>query len=118
MSPFREVPGLTLSMVVDELEEIMIKEGETYSISGDNQSYFYFIYEGLVDYYRKGRVAFKFNKASFIGELFEDEGAMNSNLLRAESDSVLWRIEKDKFYGLLSDNTSFAQSVIDELKVA
>jgi len=118
MIPFNEVPGFTLSMVVDEMEEVMLEKGETYSTSGENRNQFYIIYTGLVSYYRKGKIAFKFKKNSFIGELFEDDEAINSNLLRAEEDSVLWKIGKDKFYGLLSDDIEFAQKVIEQLKVA
>ncbi len=118
MMPFNQVPGLTLSMVVDEMEEIMLKKGETYSTSGANQNYFFIIYKGLVSYYRKGKVAFRIKQNNFIGELFEDLEAINSNLLKAEEDTVFWKIEKDKFYGLLSDDIVFAQKVIDQLKVA
>ncbi len=118
MKPFSTVHGLILSMIVDEMEEVKLLKGATYSIEGEYGENFFCIYTGLVSYYRKGKIAKKFNKAQFIGELFEDEDAINSNLLLAEVDTVLWRIGKDKFYGLMSDDIGFAQKVIDQLKVA
>ena len=76
------------------------------------------IYTGRVSYYRKGKVVFEFKKGSFIGELFKDDKDMNSNLLKVDEDCVLWKIGKDKFYGLLSDDVLFAQKVLEQLKVA
>jgi len=59
-----------------------------------------------------------FSEGEFIGEIFEDEDVFGSNVLMAEEESVLWKIEKEKFYALLSDNSAFAKQVIDHLEVA
>ena len=63
----------------------------------------------------------KYKEGEFIGELLEDEideNSFNSNLLVGKQDTVLWKIEKDRFYSLLSDNVEFARKIIDQLQVA
>ena len=59
-----------------------------------------------------------------MGELYDEGDATDSgaffgtNTFVGEEDSVLWKIDKDRFYSLLSDDIEFARHVIEQLQVA
>jgi len=112
---FSEVPGRILANIVDEMEEIQVTEGSSFTLSGANDEDFYIIYEGEANYYSKGRKIKEMKRGYFIGELLADGEGMHSNLLISHTDCTLLKIGKDKFYEQLSDNFTFANQVIGYL---
>ena len=68
--------------------------------------------------YQKGKIVQSYEAGDFIGELIEGESNFNSNMLISEENAILWKMNKDRFYGLLSDNINIARKVVDHLKVA
>ena len=124
MNMFGNVSGLTLSMLIDDMEEVKINKDDTFLISGQNGQSFYTLYKGKINYFRGGEIVSTFEESDFIGELYDegdtiDSGAFfGTNTFAGQEDSVLWKIDKDRFYSLLSDNIEFARLVIEQLKVA
>ncbi len=124
MNMFGNISGLTLSMLVDDMEEVKLNKGDTYLISGQNSLSFYTLFKGKINYYRGGEIVSVFDESDFMGELYDegdhtDSGAFfGTNTFVGEEDCVLWKIDKDRFYSLLSDDIEFARHVIEQLRVA
>jgi len=112
---FSKVPGRILASVVDAMEEIIIKEGDSFALDSIYGNSFYVVFEGELDYFEEGSIKRKIEKGEFVGELLDDEYMSQSNIFQATKDSTILVIQKDKFYGLLSDNYVFAQSVMQYL---
>jgi hypothetical protein len=122
MDMFLEVPFLVLADLADIIEEIFIDKGSSYSISDFEADNFYILFRGSLNHYRKGSIVQAYQTGEFIGDLFEEEeeggGEFNSNALISEENTIVWQMNKDLFYGLLSDNIAVARKIIDHLKVA
>ena len=118
MEMFIEVPHLILSELVEIMDEIFIEEGNSYSITDEGKYNFYILYKGRLNNYQKGKIVQSYDSGDFIGELIEGETDFNSNMLISEENAILWKMNKDRFYGLLSDNINIARKVVDHLKVA
>lgn len=124
MNLFGNISGLTLSMLVDDMEEVKINKGDTFLISGQNGLSFYTLHKGKINYFRGGEIVSTFDEGDFMGELYDEGDATDSgaffgtNTFVGKEDSVLWKIDKDRFYSLLSDDIEFARHVIEQLQVA
>ncbi len=115
LSIFSEVPGRILAGLVDIMDEVFIKEGDTFSMSQQATNEFLIIFQGEANLFRKGSLERTITDSEFLGELLEDGMQINTNLLVAVTDTVLFKIEKDKFYELLSDDFMFASNVVEYL---
>ena len=113
---FSSISGLTLSSLVNLIREVNLLEGETYSLETKDSSFF-IVYSGSLNYFRQGSLQMTLNTGDFLGEIVEDESLMNSNLLIAQENSVLFELNKDEFYEILSDNTVFAKQMVEFLNV-
>ncbi|MEN8250669.1 MAG: HEAT repeat domain-containing protein, partial [Bacteroidota bacterium] len=112
MEAFRDVTGLLLSYVADDMQTKLLNEGETMALAGDMTSYFIIIRSGKVNHYEDGAMIRTMESKDFIGERLENQQVEGSGQLVALEDARLMLINKDRYYELLSDNLSFAQSVI------
>lgn len=113
MDAFSEVSGLAIAGVVDIIEVIEIEEGDMLSIDEQYNDNFYIVYDGSINIYENGKISGGTQKGEFIGELMKSVNYMKSNLIIAVERTVLFKINKDSFYELLSDNVKLAQKIIE-----
>jgi HEAT repeat protein len=120
MEMFQDVPFLVLSDLADIIEEIFIDKESSFSLAGLENNNFYVLFKGQLDHYRKGNIIQAYKAGDFIGEFFEEEeqDEFNSNALVSEENAIIWKMNKDRFFSLLSDNIDVARKVVDHLKVA
>ncbi|WP_343030522.1 cyclic nucleotide-binding domain-containing protein, partial [Fulvivirga aurantia] len=71
------------------------------------------VYEGLINIYENGKVTGGTKKGEFIGELMQSANFTKSNLIIAVESTVLFKINKDNFYELLSDNMKLAKKIVE-----
>ena len=113
LDAFREIRGLTLADVVDIVDVIQVKQDEYLSINAEMQESFFLVYDGTVEVYQNGDILESSSKGEFIGELMVSQRALHANNVKAVNDTVLFKIPKDPFYELLSDNVQLAQKIVE-----
>ena len=110
---FKDVPGITLSLLSDIAEEIHLKNQDTLILDEKLNNNFYIIVSGKVDLYQAGNLVSNFVAGQFIGEMIASPTFVNSNLIVAKSRVVVLRLNKDQFYELVSDNVKLADNVLE-----
>jgi hypothetical protein len=110
---FKDVPGITLSLLSDIAEEIHLKSQDTLILDEKLNNNFYIIVSGKVDLYQAGNLVSNFVAGQFIGEMIASPTFVNSNLIVAKSRVVVLRLNKDQFYELVSDNVKLADNVLE-----
>jgi hypothetical protein len=110
---FENVPGLTLSQLADISEEIRMREKDTLTLDEKLNNHFYVIVSGVVDFFQRGKKVSVFTAEQFIGEMLAAPSFVNTNIIIAQSDTVILRFNKDQFYELLSDNVNLADKVLE-----
>lgn len=113
MDAFSDVSGLSTARVVDIIDLLVLEEGEMLSIDEHYNDNFYIVYEGSINIYENGKVSGGTKKGEFIGELMKSSNYMKSNLIIAVEPTVLFKLNKDSFYELLSDNVKLAQKIVE-----
>ena len=112
MDVFSEVTGLLLSYLADDITTKILSEGETLNLHKEMAKYFIIIRSGRANYYHNGELQRSLGAKKFVGEQIDYEEDKATNIILALDDTHLLLINKDRYYELLSDNLSFAQSVI------
>lgn len=110
---FKDVPGITLSLLSDIAEEIHLKSQDTLILDEKLNNNFYIIVAGKVDFYQAGNLVSNFGAGQFIGEMVASPAFVNSNLIVAKSQVVVLKLNKDQFYELVSDNVKLADNVLE-----
>ena len=110
---FENIPGITLSYLSDISEEIRMKAQQTVVLDERSNSSFFVLVAGSIDFYQRGQLVSQFTEGQFIGEMLGLPNFVNTNLLIAQSDVVILRLNKDQFYELLSDNVRLADKIIE-----
>jgi hypothetical protein len=110
---FENIPGISLSFIADISRELRLKKDEQISIDEKLNNDFFIVYSGSARYYSKGNHQNDFIAGQFIGEVLAPVGFVNSNLLVANADTILLRVNKDQFYELLADNVKLADRVLE-----
>lgn len=110
---FRGIPGITLSHLADITEEVKLTQGENLTLDERVNNSFFVLSKGEVDFYEKGVLVTTYSEGQFIGELISLPHFLNTNLIIAQTDVSLLRINKDQFYELLSDDVVFAEKIVD-----
>ena len=110
---FKDVPGITLSLLADIAEEIHLKSQDTLILDEKLNNNFYIIVAGKVDFYQAGKLVSNFGAGQFIGEMIASPAFVNSNLIVAKSQVVVLKLNKDQFYELVSDNVKLADNVLE-----
>lgn len=110
---FEDIPGITLSYLADISEEIRIKEKETLVLDERSNTSFFVLVAGTIDLYQRGERVAQFSQGQFIGEMLGLPNFVNTNVLVAQSDIVILKLNKEQFYELLSDNVRLADKIIE-----
>jgi CRP-like cAMP-binding protein len=110
---FEDIPGIILSYLSDISQEIRMQTDDTLILDEKSNSYFYVLVAGTIDFYQRGQRVSQFSQGQFIGEMLGLPNFVNTNILIAQSDSVILKLNKEQFYELLSDNVQLADKIIE-----
>lgn len=110
---FENIPGITLSYLADLSEEVRVNAQESLVLDEKTNAYFYVIVEGTIHLYQRGHMVSEFKQGQFIGEMLGISNFVNTNILIAQSDAVIIKLNKDQFYELLSDNVRLADKILE-----
>ncbi len=110
---FEGMAGLTLSYLADLSMTIMLKQGQVLVIDEEQSNEFYIIYSGEVDHYDKNESVTSYQQGQFVGERLSVSGFVNSNLLKAKTDTILLKFNKDRFYELMANHIKLANKVLE-----
>ena len=113
ISVFENIPGITLSYLADISEEIRMNAQETLVLDERSNACFYVIVAGTIHFYQRGEYMSEFSQGQFIGEMLGLPNFVNTNILIAQSDVVILKLNKDQFYELLSDNVRLADKILE-----
>ncbi|HLF32982.1 MAG TPA: HEAT repeat domain-containing protein [Cyclobacteriaceae bacterium] len=104
---FQNLPVNLAVSLSDYLEEMHLEAGEKINISFENNNYFYIVFNGYLNFVRNEVVRNFFTRGEMIGELLLEKKSGEGYDLAALSASIIFKIEKDKFYDILStDHTT------------
>ncbi len=112
---FNKVSSLELSYMANSMDKLSIDIGDTLSLGKELTNSFIIVVTGNLSYYQEDEVKTNIKAGEFIGELVLDEQALESAMVVANQNTVLYVIDKDLWHDLLADNITFAQSVISNL---
>lgn len=110
---FEDIPGITLSYLADISEEIRMNAEETLVLDEKFNGSFYVIVAGTIHFYQRGQLVSEFSQGQFIGEMLAFPNFINTNVLIAQSDVVILKLNKEQFYELLSDNVRLADKMLE-----
>ncbi len=110
---FENIPGIILSHLADISEEVRLRTDETLVLDEKSNSFFYVLVSGGIDFYQRGQQVVQFSQGQFIGEMLGLPHFVNTNILIAQSDVVILKLNKEQFYELLSDNVRLADKIIE-----
>ena len=110
---FEGIPGVTLSHLADLSSEELLHKGASLVIDGKVNNNFYVVYSGEVEFYAKGTLSGTYKKGQFIGEMVSSPNFVNTHVLIALEETILLKVDKDKFYELLADNVKLADRVLE-----
>ena len=107
---FNEVEGLILASLADNLNVITLMKNERLEINKNQVENFYIVFEGVVEIELQDGITQDVIAGEFIGEYVQSNN--NISAILGKSDVIFFKISKDKFYELLSDNIDFANKVV------
>lgn len=109
---FDDIYGLVVSGVADIIQEVILAEGESISVDVHYNDNFFIVYQGAINLYENGDIKGVTKEGEFIGELLNSPRYINASLIIAVTETILFRINKDDFYELLSDNVNLAEKIV------
>lgn len=115
VSIFSETPDDVLQQLVDLLEEVHVKDGDTIFEKGDLGSSMYIIVDGKVRVH-DGELTMNFlGKRAVFGEMAALDPEPRSASVTAVEDTKLFRLEQEPFYKLMEQRIEVVQGIIHVL---
>lgn len=112
VSFFSEVPEESLVEVAGVLEEIEFCEGETIFKEGDLGTTLFVIVSGKVNIHRGDKTLVTLGERQVFGELAALDPEPRSAHATAAEECLLFRLDRDSLYELMSQHTEVAQGII------
>lgn len=114
---FSKIPGLILSYIAESTDELIFKKGNVILAKGENgSSPFFLIRHGKVKVVaEEGNEIESKTKYGMIGEMLVLDSDVNNYVFSAEEDTFCYRLDKDKFYELMSNNYEMAREYLNKL---
>jgi HEAT repeat protein len=109
---FKNIPGVILAELAEAFEEVHFRKGYTVIEKGDNgNTPIYVIVKGTASYEDKGTpITLK------VGDMFGVTYVLDTDIYQfpivTKEESLFYKIEKDKFYDMMSNYYEMAQGVI------
>lgn len=110
---FEDVPGITLSYLADVTKTVSLEQGQTLIVDETQNTDFYIVFKGEVDYYDHNKNVIAYLPGQFVGERLSTSGYINSHFLKANQKSVLLQVNKDQFYELLAEHVRMADRFLE-----
>jgi len=110
---FEDVPGVTLSYLADATKTVSLEEGKTIVLDDAQNTDFYIVYQGEVEYYDRSKKMIAYGPGQFVGERLAHAGDINSHALKANQNSILLKVSKDQFYELLAEHVHMADKFLE-----
>jgi hypothetical protein len=114
---FSKIPGLILSYIAESTDELIFKRGNIILAKGETgSSPFFLIRHGKVKVQaEEGQEIESKSKYGMIGETLVLDTDINQYVFTAEEDTFCYRLDKDKFYELMSNNYEMAREYLNKL---
>ena len=112
VSMFRSIPEFTLSNIVELCEDRFLMQDDVIELTRDNLQYFYIVYKGRANLVRDDEIIKLLEPMDVIGEIVNEQATFQ---IKAVENSLLIRIEKEKFYDFLSNDTEFSLFVLENI---
>ena len=112
---FRSLHGNMITNLVDYAEEIFCYEGHTIILDQDNNRYFYIVYEGIINIVQKGIVIDSLSRYDYLSEFIDEKKEEDLISILPVTDAILYRIEKDRYYEVLSSDHELAIEYLHNL---
>lgn len=110
---FKGMTGLALSYFADAATSLVMDANDPLTIDEKTNLQFYVVLKGQVDYYQRTEHRGTFGEGQFIGEMLNEAGYLNSNILVSKEGATLLRLDKEQFYELMASNVKLADQVLD-----
>jgi ATP:ADP antiporter, AAA family len=109
---FSSIPGVVLADLAESFEEVSYRKGSTLIEKGDNgNTPIYVIVKGSASFEEHGN-PIVLKEGDMFGVTYVLETDVYPFSVITQEDSLLYRIEKDKFYDFMSNYYEMAQGVI------
>ena len=112
---FSETPENILVDLADIMEEVEVKAGEVIFEKGTAGYDMYIIHKGTVDIKDKETILSTLKDKNFFGELSLLDAEPRSATALAKTDCVLFRIDQEAFYEIMSDRVEVAKGIMKVL---
>jgi len=102
---FEKIPGVVLSELIEALRELRFKRGEDIITAGINgNAPIYLLVRGLLKVHENGSLIDTVTEKDFYGENLVLNNDFNKYTVTALEESVVYAIDKDIFYELMTKN--------------
>ncbi len=105
--------GITLSYLADLSKTVVLKQGKLLAMDEKQNDDFYILFKGEVEYFEKSKHITDYHVGQFIGERLSASGFVNASLIKAKEDTLLLKVNKNRFYELLADHVKLADKVLE-----
>jgi len=112
---FSETPENILLDLADIMEEVEVKKDEVIFEKGDAGYDMYIIHKGMIDIKDRENILSTLKEKDFFGELSLLDAEPRSASALAKTDCVLFRIDQDAFYEIMSDRVEVAKGIMKVL---
>ena len=111
---FASIHGVFLSGIADNIQEVILRKGEAILRKGDTGNIpLYVIVEGILEMRDdSSKVISRLAKGDLIGEALVLESDVNPEDIIAYDDVVLYKIEKEHFYEMMSQSHEMTEGII------
>lgn len=113
---FKDIPGISQVALVDYIKDEWLKKGDVLIKEGDNgNTPIYIVIHGELVGTNLKNEEIVFNKKCIIGLDLILDTDLNPYTIKATTDTLLYKIEKDRFYDILSRYYEMAEVIIPQL---
>ncbi len=110
---FSQLDQESLKTIIFALEEKRVSKGEEVIKQGDQGDYFYVVEKGEVSYYVDGKKVNGSSNGSSFGELALMYNSPRAATVVADTDCILWALDRMTFRRILLERTSKKRSMYD-----
>lgn len=110
---FSQLDQESLKTIIFALEEKRVNKGDEVIKQGDQGDFFYVVEKGKVSYYVDGKKVNDSSNGSSFGELALMYNSPRAATVVAESDCILWALDRMTFRRILLERTSRKRSMYD-----
>ncbi|GME82658.1 unnamed protein product [Ambrosiozyma monospora] len=111
---FSQLDEESLKTIIYALEEKRVPKGTEIIRQGDEGDYFYVVEQGIIDFYVNGNKVNSSGPGSSFGELALMYNSPRAATATAETDCILWALDRMTFRRILLEGTSKKRSMYEK----